>query len=115
MKFSLEKINKNLLLLALVSLIYRKGAFFDSLIPKPFEVILVILSVITAVYLIRENKIKDFFLSVPKKILIAFGCLLFSILFGWGVGAAFNGIHSNFNTILEFGTFAKYRVQCVSG
>ena len=106
MKFTLEKINKNLLRLALVSLIYRKGAFFDSLIPKPFEVILVILSVITTVYLIRENKIKDFFLSVPKKILIAFGCLLFSILFGWGVGAAFNGIHSNFNTILEFGTFA---------
>ncbi len=55
MKISLEKINKALIFFALVSLIFRKGNFYNSFIPKPFEIIFVLLIVLTAIYVIKNG------------------------------------------------------------
>ncbi len=106
MKISLEKINKALLFIALASLFFRKGNFYNSFIPKPFEIIFTLLVILTAIYVIKNGKIKDFFLSIPKKIWIAISCLLFSIALGSVIAIFFKKIPANFNMVLEFGTFA---------
>jgi hypothetical protein len=103
---SLETINKNLLLIALISLVFRHGSFYNSSIPKPFEIFFVVLFILNGIYLIKNNKIKDFFLSVPKKILIAIGCLFFSIFIGWAVAILFMGMATTIHTFLEFGAFS---------
>ena len=106
MNLSLEKINKFLLYIALIALIYRKGNFYNSFIPKPFEILFVLLALTTGIYLIKERKLKDFFYFIPKNIRIALLCLGGSIIAGWGIAAFFKGIPTNLNTLLEFGTFA---------
>ena len=104
MKLSLEKINKSLLFLALFSLIYRNGSFTHSF-PNPFEIIFVFLCLFTFVYLIKNNKIKEFFLSIPKNILIAISCLIFSVVLGWIVAVFLKDIPFTRNNVLEFGGF----------
>jgi hypothetical protein len=105
MKLSFEKINKFVLLLALVSLVYRKGNFSVSHIPKPYELILFLLLLLTGIYILFGKKIKYFFTSIPKNILIAISVLVFSVLLGWTVGAKIAHMPNNPLTILEFGTF----------
>lgn len=103
---SLELINKSLLFLALGSLFYRVGNFYNTFIPKPFEMIFTLIFLLTIFYLLKNNKIKEFFISIPKDILIAAFLLVFSILFGWVVAFFFKDISPNFNMVLEFGTFS---------
>lgn len=105
MKLTLEKINKFVLLLALIALVYRKGNFSATHIPKPFELIFIILLVLTAIYILFEKNIKHFFTSIPKNILWATGVLIFSVILGWTVGAKLAGIPTTLLTVLEFGTF----------
>ena len=102
---TLKQINKILLIIALLSLIYRNGSFALSF-PNPFEVIFVLICVLTLIDLIKNKGIKDFFISIPKRILIASICLVFSILLGWIIAIFFKNIPSTFNNILEFGGFA---------
>jgi len=101
---TLLEFNKGLLFLALLSLIYRNGSFTHSF-PNPFEIIFVLLCLFTFVYLIKNNKIKEFFLSIPRNILIAIGCLVFSILLGWIVAVFLKDIPFARNNVLEFGGF----------
>lgn len=104
MNITFEKINKFVLLLALAALVYRRGNFSVSHIPKPFELIFFLLLILTAIYVLWGKKIKYFFTSIPKDILWATGILIFSILLGWVVGAPLAGIPTNLLTVLEFGT-----------
>ncbi len=100
-----EQINKNLLLLALVLLLYRLGNFYNTFIPKPFEIILVLIILLTFLELLVNNKFKEFFLSVHKKIWIALSCLVFSVFIGWLVAVFIKKIPISLNVILEFGNF----------
>ncbi|MBI2627536.1 O-antigen ligase family protein [Candidatus Nomurabacteria bacterium] len=102
---TLEQFNKNLILLALVALIYRKGNFYNTFIPKPFEIILVLIMLLALIDLIKNKKFKDFFLSIDKKIWIALSCLMASIFVGWLVAVFLKNVPINLNVILEFGTF----------
>lgn len=101
---TLEQINKNLILVALLALIYRMGNFYNTFIPKPFEIIVLLIVLLAFVDALKNNKLKEFFLCLPRGIRIAFICLISSVLIGWGV-SLLKGIPTTFNTILEFGTF----------
>lgn len=105
MKFSLEKINKNLLLIALASLIYRSSSFSLSHIPNPFEIIFSLVAVLTLIYLIKDHKIKEFFHSIPKNILVAVSCLTFSILLGWLISVFIKSQPTSFNSVIEIAIF----------
>jgi len=96
--------NKVLVLLALISLIYRKGSLTHSL-PNPFEIIFVFLCIFTFVYLIKTNKIKEFFLAVPKNILVAIFLLVLSVLVGWFFAVTVKDVPFTRNNVLEFGGF----------
>lgn len=102
---TLEQVNKNLLLVALLSLLFRVGNFAIGYIPKTFEVIFALIVLLTAVDLLKNNKIKEFFFSIPRNIRIAVFCLVSSILIGWVFATAYLKIPLSFNMLLEFGTF----------
>lgn len=101
---TLLEFNKSLLFLALISLIYRNGSFTHSF-PNPFEIIFVLLCLFTFIYLIKNNKIREFFLSIPKNILIAVCCLVSSVLLGWIVAVFLKDLPFTRNNVLEFGGF----------
>ncbi len=101
---SLEEINKNLVFFALLALIYRVGNFYNTFIPKPFEIIVLLIVLLVIVDIFKNNKIKEFFFSIPRDIRIAFICLVFSVLLGWSA-SLLKGIPYTFNALLEFGTF----------
>jgi O-antigen ligase len=102
---TLEKINKNLVFISLLALIYRKGNFYNTFIPKPFEIVLVLVMLFTLIDLIKNNKFKDFFISIDKKIWIALSYLMGSVFIGWFVAVFFKDVPVNLNVILEFGNF----------
>ncbi len=104
MKLSLEKVNKIILLAALIALIYREGNFAVTFIPKPFETTLVLLCFSTLFFLLKNGKVKDFFASIPRNILIALCVLIGSVFLGW-FSAFLSGTPTSFNMILELGTF----------
>ncbi|KKP85918.1 MAG: hypothetical protein UR88_C0003G0001 [Candidatus Nomurabacteria bacterium GW2011_GWA1_35_8] len=101
---SSETINKNLIFIAILFLLFRIGNFTIGYIPKPFELIVLIIVLLTIIDVLKNNKIKEFFFSIPKNIRIALICLVFSVLFGWAV-SILKGIPTTFNMILEFGSF----------
>lgn len=106
MKLTWEKINKTVFLTAIVLLLFRSGNFYNSFIPKPYEVLFVVVLLLTIFYILLRNKTKSFFLSLPKKVWIAIFLLVISILIGWCVGLYAKQIPTTFNMILEFGTFS---------
>jgi|GEM_PF-1312773 len=103
-KFSLEKINQNLILVAILSLLFRVGNFSVFFIPKPFEIFVILICFLTIVDIVKNKKIKVLLNSIPENIKAALFCLVISILLGWGI-SIFNKIPITFNMILEFGTF----------
>lgn len=102
-----REINKIVLLATIASLSFNleKGSFSRNFIPSPFQILLVLSIVLTIIYVLKNHQIKDFFLSIPKKILIAVCCLYFSIFLGWIISILFLGIPTTIHTILDFGTF----------
>lgn len=100
---SIESINKLLLFLALVSLFVRSGNFYDTYIPKPFEFFLTIIIFLTLFDLIKNNKLKEFYLSIPRNVWMAIGMLTGSILLGWSITLFVRHIPLNIEMILEFG------------
>lgn len=102
---SFKKINQIILLFTLISLAYKRGHFSGTLIPSPFQILFVVSIILTIIYVIKNHQIKVFFLSVPRKILLAIGCLFFSVLLGWVMGIFFTGISTTLYTIRDFGTF----------
>ena len=100
-----EDINRNLLLLAVISLLFRIGNFYNTFIPKPFEGILVFVILFTFADLVINKKFKEFFNAIGKKNVVALFLLCLSVLIGWCVGVFIKGISPNFNVILEFGNF----------
>lgn len=104
MKLSLEKINKNLLLIALVAMLFRIGNFATTYIPKPFELFVILLVLLTAIDALKNKRIKEYIFSIPRNIRTALIIFVFSILFGWFISTT-KGEPSTFNMILEFGSF----------
>lgn len=102
---TLEQINKNLVLVALLALIYRMGNFYNTFIPKPFEIVLVFIIFLTFLDLLINNKFKKFFISIDKKIWTALSCLLTSVFIGWFIALFFKNVPISLNVILEFGNF----------
>ncbi len=105
MELSLKTIGKGLMVIGLVSLIFRVGNFYNSFIPKPYEIIFLLLGIITAVDLLKNKKIKEFWDTIPKKIWIAIITMIFAVVFGWMIAFFLKGIPFSFNALLEFGTF----------
>lgn len=103
--FSLGHMNKILVFITLVSLSYKRGHFSGTLIPAPFQILLILSLILTTVYLLKSHQVKKFFLSIPKKIWLAVGGLFFSVLLGWVIGEFFVGMPTSTATILDFGTF----------
>ncbi len=101
---TLEQVNKNLVFIALLALIYRLGNFYNTFIPKPFEILVFIIVLLTITDALKNNKIKEFFFSIPRGIAVASICLVASVLLGWGA-STIKGIPYTFNALLEFGTF----------
>lgn len=102
---TLEQVNKNLIFIAILSLLFRIGSFTANYNLKPFEIIFMIIVILTTIDLIKNKKIKEFFFSIPKNIRIALSILLFSVLLGWFVAVFIKNIPTSFNMILEFGNF----------
>ncbi len=105
MKISLEKINKVVLIIGFVLLLFRNGSFSSSFIPKPFEMVFVIVALIAIIDVIYNKKIKEFFIAIPKKVWIALLFLFAAIFIGWGVATFFLHMSTTFNMVLEFGNF----------
>lgn len=103
---SLESVNKFLLFLALASLFIRSGNFDNTLIPKPFEIIFSILVFLTAIDVIKNKRIREFYNSVPRNIWLAVIGLVFSILIGWSITLFAKKIPLNYEMALEFGRLA---------
>jgi len=103
-KLTLEEINKNLIFVAILSLLFRVGNFSTNYLPKPFELIILLIILLTILDFILNKKIKDLFFSIPKNIRIILYILIFSILLGWGV-SFISGVSTSFNMLLEFGAF----------
>lgn len=101
---TLEQINKNLIFIAIASLLFRIGNFSTNYLPKPFELIVLIIVLLTIIDALKNNKSKEFFFSIHKNIRITLIFLVSSVLIGWGV-SILKGIPISFNSILEFGTF----------
>lgn len=101
---SLEQINKNLIFIAILALLFRVGSFTSNYRPNPFEIIVILIIILAIIDVIKNKKFKEFFLSVPKNIRIALILLVSSIFLGWGI-SILKGIPTTFNMILEFGLF----------
>ena len=54
-----EQLNKGLLLVSLIVLLFRIGNFYNTFIPKPFEIILVLIIILTFVDLLINKKFKE--------------------------------------------------------
>ena len=74
-----EQVNKNLLLLALLLLLFRIGNFYNTFIPKPFEAILVLIILFTFADLIINKKFKEFFSSISKQNWVALFLLVLTV------------------------------------
>jgi hypothetical protein len=98
----LQSIAKLILLLSLVSLVFRKSSFALYHIPNPYEIGLMIASLITAIDLTIEKRWKQFFSTIPRGVWIATIVLVLSILTGWGMAAWYRHIPTTLNTIHEF-------------
>lgn len=105
--FSFKEINKTFLLITLVALAtnLEKGSFSRHFIPSPFEILFLLSIILTAIYILKEHKIKDFFDSVPRKIWLAIGGFYLLTLIGWAIAVFSLGIPTTLTTILDFGTF----------
>lgn len=103
--FSLGEINKKVLFVMFASLAYKRGHFSGTVIPGPFQILLVLSLLLTFIYVLGNHKIKDFFASIPKKIWLAITGLFSSVLIGWAVAVFYVGIPNTLHTVLDFGTF----------
>jgi len=107
LQLSFKGINKLLLLLTIVSLAFNleKGSFSYSFTPNLFQALLVISIIFTVIYVLKNNKLKEFFLSIPKKILWTISSLFLSIFLGWIIAILFFEIPTTLHAVLDFGTF----------
>lgn len=101
---NLEDLNKKLLVFAIISLLFRKGSFAIYHVPKPFELIISLIILLTFIDLILNRKFKEFYLSISRNIRILLISLFTSILLGWVV-SLIKDIPTTFNMVLEFGSF----------
>jgi O-antigen ligase len=101
-----ERINKILLLCAIVLLLFRNGSFGVSGVPKPFEIGIILVSVLTLIYLAYTKKWKEFFYAVPKRIRIALVLFYTSVAIGWGIATLVRGMPTKRAMVLEIGMFS---------
>lgn len=99
---TLEQINKNLIFVALFFLLFRIGSFTLKSTSNPFELILILISLLFLIDIIKNNKIKEFFFSINKNVRIALIFFVSSILCGWTI-SLLKGIPTTLNMFLEFG------------
>ena len=102
----LERINTITLLCTIVLLLFRNGSFGVSGVPKPFEIGIIAVSVLTLVYLAYTKKWKEFFYTVPRSIRIALVLFYTSMAIGWGIATIVRGMPTTRNMILEIGMFS---------
>lgn len=100
---SLERINKILMMVALALLAIRSGNFYITHIPKPFEFLFIVIVSLTIIDVVKNNKFKEFFNSIPRNIRVALGLLFLSVLIGLSITIFIRGVPLNFYMLTEFG------------
>ncbi len=107
------KISKFLLILATVSLIFRKGLFLQTFIPKPFEFFLFLALISSFFYFFPKNLNK--FKIVDKKIYLALFIFLFSVglatlisYLRYGVGFNIEGVLNTIRFLIIFIIFILF-------
>lgn len=112
---NLSKISKFLLILAAVSLIFRKGLFLQTFIPKPFEFFLLLALISGFFYFFPKNLNK--FKIIDKKIYLALFILLFSVglatlisYLRYGVGFNTEGVLNAVRFLIMIITFILFYV-----
>lgn len=96
MKITLEKINKSLIALALASLFFRAGEFI-----KPFEIIFLIIFILTVIDIIKNKKFNNFLSILSTKNIILILVLVLSVFIGLFVTLFVRGISLNVVMIEE--------------
>ena len=109
------RISKFLLILATVSLIFRKGLFLQTFIPKPFEFFLFLALISSFFYFFPKNL--DKFKIIDKKIYLALFIFLFSVglatlisYLRYGVGFNIEGVLNTIRFLIIFITFILFYV-----
>jgi len=109
------KISKFLLILAAVSLIFRKGLFLQTFIPKPFEIFLFLALISSFFYFFPKNLNK--FKIIDKKIYLALFIFLFSVglatlisYLRYGVGFNIGGVLNTVRFLIMTITFILFYV-----
>ncbi|MEJ0001578.1 MAG: O-antigen ligase family protein [bacterium] len=107
LRLSFLRINKVLLLVTLVCLIFnnQKGSFARHFTLSPFQVMFLVTAVATIIYVISNRHIRDFFCSVSRKIWTAIMLFYLSTLVGWAIAVLFMHMPVTLFTILDLGTF----------
>lgn len=100
---TLERVNKYALLVALALLLIRSGDFNSTFMPKPFEVIFVFVAILFVIDLIKNKKIKEFCISVPRNIWLAVGGVIVSVVMGWSITLIFGRFPIDKEMVTEFG------------
>lgn len=100
---TLERVNKYALLVALALLLIRSGDFNSTFMPKPFEVIFVFVAILFVIDLIKNKKIKEFCISVPRNIWLAVGGMIVSVVMGWSITLIFGRFPIDKEMVTEFG------------
>jgi hypothetical protein len=100
--FSWEKANQMILFITLVLLAFRKGDLAATSVPKPFEMMFVVLILSTILELFLNKKIKYFIGVISKKIWIALICLIGSVIIGWSMSIFIIKAPFHFEMVMEF-------------
>lgn len=112
---NLARISKLLLVLAVISLIFRKGLFLQAFIPKPFEIFLLLALIGSFFYFFPKNLNK--FKLIDKKIYLALFIFLFSVCLAtlisylrYGVGFNVGGVLNAIRFLIIFITFILFYI-----
>jgi hypothetical protein len=104
-KLNLETINKNLVIIAILLLLFRNGSFGVTGIPQPFEIAFIVVSLIALIDFVVNKKFTRFLNVFPENIKVASLLIFASIFFGWIISILIVKIPTTLNTFFEFGSF----------
>lgn len=104
-RWTLEKINKWIFLVALFSLLIRTESFSTTHLLNPFEILFIISSILFVVDIVFQRKIRVFVQSIKKPVWIALIVLFSSVAVGSILGGVVSHIPFSQNMLMEFGTF----------
>lgn len=98
-----QKIAKLFLIISIASLFIRKGDFYKYLIPKPFEILLLLSVIFTIIYIFKERvSLQTIIDTIGRRVAWALIIFITSTAIGWGITVFIRGIPLNFEILLDF-------------